>query len=168
VLFWVHAAVAYLVYRGISFGRSGRRPNDSIVIALVVGALLPDLVDKPLSFVFTSLPSRSVTHSIFIAAIVVSAVLYATRRMDSSDIGTAYVLGYASHLVTDLIDPLFIPEEPIAFLMWPILTDYHHIGGPGELLALVRLTPYVVGQTIITLLAVALWFGDGKLDTFTE
>ncbi|WP_313696113.1 metal-dependent hydrolase [Halorarum halobium] len=167
MLFWVHAAVAYLVYRGIS-GDSTDRSDDAPIIALFGGALLPDIVDKPLAFVLPSLPSRSVAHSVFTAALVVLIVLYVTKHRDQWEVGAAYALGYGSHLAADLIDYLFVPEETLLFLFWPVVTDYHHVETIGDLLALVRPTPYVVGQTIVTLLAVALWFGAGKPDTFTE
>ncbi|MDF9748117.1 metal-dependent hydrolase [Natrinema salsiterrestre] len=160
MLFWVHAAVAYLVYRGI-FGGPTDRCDDVPIIALFGGALLPDLVDKPLAFVLPSLPSRSVAHSVFAAALVVLIVFYVTKHRDRWEVGAAYALGYGSHLAADLVDYLFVPEETLLFLFWPVVTDYHHVETIGDLLALLSPTPYVLGQTVVTVLGLWLWIADG-------
>jgi len=162
VLFWVHAAVAYLVYR-MSLPISGRGDIDrGVMLALLAGALLPDLIDKPVSFVFSSAPSRSFAHSIFTTIFLIAVVVYISRRLGRSKGALAYILGHFSHLGADLVDSLFIPEETFVFLFWPLITDYHHIDTVQELLSLVTPTPYVLAQTGITVLAVALWLYDGK------
>ncbi|MFC6964015.1 hypothetical protein ACFQL7_23110 [Halocatena marina] len=48
---WSHAAVGYLCY-SIGTRLVGRRPTTGPTVAVLFGALLPDLVDKPLSWVF--------------------------------------------------------------------------------------------------------------------
>lgn len=161
MLFWVHAAVAYLIYRGIFSVGSTDRCDDVSVIALFGGALLPDLVDKPLAFVLPALPSRSVAHSVFTAALGVLIVLYVMKHVDRLEVGVAYALGYGSHLAADLVDYLFVPQETLLFLFWPVVTDYHHVETIGDLLALVSPTPYVLGQTVVTILGLWLWIADG-------
>lgn len=162
MLFWVHAAVAYLAYRGVLAVGSTDRPRDIDVLAVVGAALLPDIVDKPLSFVVTSLPSRSAAHSLFNVALVSLVILYVTRRADRWEFGAASVFGYLSHIGADLVDSQIIHEEPVVFVYWPLITDYHHIDSIGGLLALVRPTPYVILQMLLTVLGVGLWVYDGK------
>lgn len=162
MLFWVHAAVAYLAYRGVLVVGSTDRPHDIAVLAVVGAALLPDIVDKPLSFVVTSLPSRSVAHSIFTVALISLVTTYVTRRADRREFGVAAVFGYLSHIGVDLVDSQVIPAEPLVFVFWPLITDYHHIDSIGGLLALVRPTPYVLFQMVLTVLGVWLWVYDGK------
>jgi len=162
VLFWVHAAVAYLAYRGVLAVGSTDQPRDIAVLAVVGAALLPDIVDKPLSFVVPSLPSRSIAHSLFTVALASLVILYVTRRADRWGYGVASVFGYLSHIGADLVDSQAIPEEPLVFVFWPLITDYHHIDSIGGLLALVRPTPYVILQMVLTVLGVGLWVYDGK------
>lgn len=162
MLFWVHAAVAYLLYRVVPIVSSKNQPTKPAVIALTTGALLPDIVDKPLSFVFSSLPSRSLAHSLFTAVLMIATVIYVLHRVNRTAMGVAYVLGYLSHLGADLVDSLFIPQETVVFLLWPLVTDYHHIGAVGELFGLVRPTPYVLAQMLVTGLAMVVWMYDGK------
>lgn len=162
MLFWVHAAVAYLLYRLTTRVDMAGKLTGGAVLALIGGGLLPDIVDKPLSFVISSLPSRSLTHSIFTAVLVIGFVVYVARRLDRLEVGVAYSVGYLSHLGADLVDYLFIPGETLQFLFWPLVTDYHHIDTVQDLLALVSPTPYVLMQTMVTISGIAVWIHDGK------
>lgn len=162
MLFWVHAAVAYLVYRVIVRSVSEEQPAGGDVIPLTGGALFPDLVDKPLAFIVSSLPSRSMAHSLFVTVGLLAVVGALASRREQRGVAGVFALGYLSHLGTDLVDSVFIPEETLSFLFWPVVTEYHHIDTVGDLLALLSPTPYVLAQTVVTLVAIALWIGDGK------
>lgn len=162
MLFWVHAAVAYLVYRVIVRSVSEEHPAGGDIIALTGGALLPDLVDKPLALVVSSLPSRSVAHSLLVTVALLVIVGVLASRREQRRLADAFALGYLSHLGADLVDSVFIPEETLSFLFWPVVTEYHHIDTVGDLLALLSPTPYVLAQTVVTLVAIALWIADGK------
>lgn len=162
MLFWVHAAVAYLLYRlTVRVAEAGRH-NGGAVLALISGALLPDIIDKPLSFIFSSLPSRSLSHSIFTTVLVIVIAVYIARRLYRWDIGAAYTIGYLSHLGADFVDYFFIPEETLLFVFWPLVTDYHHIDTVHELLSLLSPTPYVFVQSMVTIIGFGLWIYDGK------
>lgn len=162
MLFWVHAAVAYLCYRlALTTSRKGL-PTDTAIVPLIASSLLPDLIDKPLSFGFTAIPSRSLAHSVFMIGLVLGAAAYLSRRSDGATIAAVFGLGYLSHIGADLVDVLFIPRETVLFLLWPLITDYHHIGSVGDLLTLVRPTPYVTAQMLLTGLAILVWTFDGK------
>jgi acetylglutamate kinase len=56
---------------------------------------------------------------------------------------------------------LFFPEATLLFLFWPVVPDYHHVETVGDLLALLSPTPYVLGQTVVTILGLWLWMADG-------
>lgn len=75
------------------------------------GALLPALVDKPLSFLLPSLPSRVVAHSIFTAGLILIIGGYLARRANHFGYWIAYTTGYLSHLGADLIDSMFTRER---------------------------------------------------------
>lgn len=162
MIFWVHAAVAYLLYRAVTVVQRKNDVPSTHVVTLTIGALLPDLVDKPLSFLFTSLPSRSLAHSVFTVMFITAILLYVAYRYDRRAEAVVFGLGYLSHLGADLVDVLFIPRETVMFLLWPLVSDYHHIGTVHDLLALLRPTPYVMGQMVVTLLCIAVWIYDGK------
>ncbi|UHQ99244.1 metal-dependent hydrolase (plasmid) [Natrinema zhouii] len=162
MLFWVHAAVAYLLYRGALTVSTKKRPSGTTILALTIGTLLPDIIDKPLSFMFQSLPSRSLAHSLFTTVLVIGTVFYVLQQVNRTAVSVAYIFGYLSHLGADLVDSLFVPQETVVFLLWPLVTDYHHIGTVGELVGLVRPTPYVLTQMLVTGLAVVVWMSDGK------
>lgn len=162
VLFWVHAAVAYLLYRVFLNQNSSSQLTGKEVLTLAGGALLPDLVDKPLAFVIPSLPSRSVAHSVFITFVLLVVVGTLANRASQRDIGIAFAFGYLSHLSADLVDSVFIPEETLLFLFWPVITEYHHIDTINDLLALLSLSPYVLGQYLVTVIALLVWVRDGK------
>ncbi|WP_254538789.1 metal-dependent hydrolase [Halomarina litorea] len=162
MLFWVHAAVAYLSYRTVVRRVWEKQPHGDDIIALCGGALLPDLIDKPLTLVISSLPSRSVAHSLFVTVVLIAAMGTLAKRRGKREFGAVFALGYLSHLGADLVDYVFIPEETILFLFWPVVTEYHHISTIGDLLALLSSTPYVLAQTVVTLVASALWIHDGK------
>ncbi|WP_435120042.1 metal-dependent hydrolase [Halolamina sp. C58] len=163
MLFWVHAAIAYLVYRVVVHRVSKEQPVGDGVIVLTGGALLPDLVDKPLALVVSSLPSRSMAHSLFVTAGLLAVVGALASRREQRGLAGVFALGYLLHLGADLVDYVFIPEETLLFLFWPVVTEYHHIDTVGDLLALLSPTPYVLAQTVVTVLGVALWVHDGYL-----
>jgi xanthine/uracil permease len=88
---WGHAAVAYLLYRLILVVRrdgnhgaetgSVSTPTGPAVLALGVGTQFPDLIDKPLAWSVSVLPSgRTLAHSALVwAAIAVVALAIVTR-----------------------------------------------------------------------------------------
>lgn len=162
MLFLVHGAVAYLCYRLLYLGSERSFCTDGVIVWLIAGALFPDVIDKPLSFLLATLPSRGVMHSLLLTCIIIVSGWYLTAGTSRSTSWTAFTIGYLSHLAADLVDFLFIPEETFLFLFWPIISDYHSIETPEGLLALVTLTPYVLGQIVLSLIAVVLWLHDGK------
>lgn len=120
---WGHLAVGYLMYSGDRWLRYREQPRGWPVIALAAGALFPDVVDKPLAYWFTVVPSgRSLAHSLFALVAVYLAFRWAARRYRRSAWGAAFALGYASHLIADSYVPLLGGRfEELTFLLWPAL-----------------------------------------------
>jgi membrane-bound metal-dependent hydrolase YbcI (DUF457 family) len=104
--------------------RTGRPPTGYTVVLVLTGALLPDIIDKPLAWTFGVLPSgRMFAHSLVISGpILVAGYLYATRRGRGRD-AAVFAVAYFSHLVGDFhpilrqgTDYYFFPN-----LFWPLL-----------------------------------------------
>ncbi|MFB6163754.1 MAG: metal-dependent hydrolase [Haloarculaceae archaeon] len=121
---WGHAAVGYLLYSPLVRLWRGRTPAASEVLALGIGTQLPDLVDKPLAWVFGVFPQGySVAHSVFVAVPVGVAVAALAARRDRPALGVALTLGYWSHLVADVGFALAVGEpRPAARVLWPLVT----------------------------------------------
>ena len=162
MLIWTHVAVGYLL---ISLGSRywlGEKPSSPPTFAVALGTLFPDLVDKPLALATSSIPGRSLTHSVFTTASVLVLVWmwgrdHPTRRI----VAIAGGVGYLSHLGGDVVDYFVLDHGTLRFLLWPVLSPESHIQTVSDLLQLLNPTPYVAVQTVITVLAVALWMRDG-------
>lgn len=120
---WSHAALGYLLY---SFGARliGRRPSGYPAIVLLFATQLPDLVDKPLSWVFDVFPQGySIAHSVFIAVPLGVAILAIAAWRHRTECGIAFIVGYWSHLLGDVLFAL-IESNPLAFerVLWPVVT----------------------------------------------
>lgn len=143
---WEHVAVAYLLCSaGTRAGLGGewwgdrtdddagdrsatplRRgaagPTDAVAVAVVLGALFPDLVDKPLAWVVGVLPGgRSLAHSLLVAVPVVLLVGLASRRERATAVGVAFAVGYLSHLPLDVLASGVLGDGfDLGFLLWPL------------------------------------------------
>lgn len=120
---WSHAAVGYLCY-SISTRLVGHRPTAGPTVAVLFGTLLPDLVDKPLSWVFGLVPQGyAVAHSVTLAVPLGIAAFVLARRRGRRPLGIAFVVGYWSHLLGDVLFGV-LRSNPHAFgrVLWPIVT----------------------------------------------
>lgn len=130
---WEHAAVAYLLYSGYSRVRYGEPPKGWPVLIVLFASQLPDLIDKPLAWHFGVLPSgRSLAHSIFVGVPLSALVLGLAHRRGRPELGSAFTIGYLSHLATDAV-PLY-PSASTSFesILWPLFdqeySHHHHEG----------------------------------------
>lgn len=119
---WEHLAAGYLLY---SLGARilGRDPpSDGAAVVLAVGSLLPDLVDKPLSWGLGWFPSGyAVGHSAFVAVPLGLAALLAGYALSRPRWGVAFVVGYWAHLLADVANPLRTGERiRPARVLWPV------------------------------------------------
>jgi len=122
---WVveHVAIGYLVWSGWSRYREGRPPTGAEFWLVLLGALLPDLVDKPLAWTFGVLPAgRSLAHSLLTASVLVVAARRVARRRGDVTLGTAFGVAYLSHLAADVVFPIISGRYAYTyFLLWPLL-----------------------------------------------
>lgn len=120
---WEHVAVGYLLYSLGSRLLGRAPPSAGAAGALAVGGLLPDLVDKPLSWGLGWFPSGyAVGHSAFVALPLGLAVLVAGRRLDHKRWAVGFVVGYWAHLSADVANPLR-NGNPVApgRVLWPVV-----------------------------------------------
>lgn len=129
---WDHAAAAYLLLSAATRLGLRRPPTRKVGVVAVFAALLPDLIDKPLSWGLALLPAgRSLGHSLLFAlplVVLVGAVAVTTKR---HTVGLAFALGYLSHLAGDVAYPLVVKGElRLGFLLWPLVAvDQSGSGG---------------------------------------
>jgi hypothetical protein len=116
--------------RRLSRGTTGRTPASVPTLStgwLVVGAALPDVVDKPLGTLGVFEVYQSVGHSLLLAPLVVA--LAASRRH-----GLAVAVGWASHLALDAFHVVVNGRASDAlFLAWPVVERSDPLAiPPGE------------------------------------
>jgi hypothetical protein len=177
---WGHAALAYLTYRLLVRGAVERFGLRDLSV-LVVGAGLPDLVDKTLAWYLGLLASgRSLAHSALAALMVTAVAGYAVRGADSDDrlAWAAFAVGYWAHLAGDLIEALLTPPTgDTVFLLYPLRSvpppsgasvGYYAARLLADLGAFLA-TGHLTGTAAVALLelalvavAVAVWTADGR------
>ena len=120
---WGHLAVGYLCYVGYAVGRDECDVHGPPLAALAFRTQFPDLVDKPLAWTFGVLPSgRSLAHSLITLTLVMAVVLLVAKRYDRWYVGSAFGIGYFSHLVGDSVHPAVEGRwRLLTNLGWPLL-----------------------------------------------
>lgn len=84
----------------------------------MLGAFLPDLIDKPLGVLDVTASLHTVGHSVFVAAAVVAVSVVAARvRPRTASVGYPLAVGWLSHLAGDL--PLAVPAYLDQYV-WPV------------------------------------------------
>lgn len=123
---WGHAAFGYVLVSLGSRVTRGNPPSGAAVFALLFATQLPDLVDKPLSWVFHLFPQGvSVAHSVFVAVPLGLLVVAGAYRLERLEVGAAFTVGWWSHLVGDVGAALlygFGPEFALKRVLWPVAT----------------------------------------------
>lgn len=169
---WEHIAVGYVAYSLLHRLVRGEPPDGRAAVAVVVAALLPDVVDKPLAWEFGMLPSgRSLAHSLLVA---VPATLLAWRRFGRS-VGGAFGVSYLLHLVTDVYYPIVYGQAPVwSFLLYPIADapasasdgfvsqTVHLIGTLAEFATTGQGRVYLLFELSLLGSAFLLWLLDGR------
>lgn len=120
---WEHVALGYLCYSLYRNALFGSAPGDRAAIVVVVASVLPDLVDKPLSWGVEWFPTGySIAHSAFTLA-AIAVVVLALRRRGTGRLAVAFLVGYGSHLLGDVVYPL-LSGEGLAFrrVLWPLVS----------------------------------------------
>ncbi|WP_168191190.1 metal-dependent hydrolase [Haloprofundus sp. MHR1] len=161
---WGHAALGYLLYRLLTWQREWRL-SDGPVIALAIGTQFPDLIDKPLAWTFGVIPSgRSLTHSLISAAIILTVVLYITRRSSRKSLGIGFAVGYLSHLLGDALSPLLeLDVVFLRFLLWPLYPPPPYESDSSFLVHFLNMEmdSFFMFELAIFFLGVVVWVYDG-------
>lgn len=121
---WGHLAFGYLLYSPAVHLLRRRAPTHAGVLALALGTQLPDLVDKPLAWVFHVTPTGySVAHSAFVAVPLGLALVALAASRGRPAVGAALSVGWWSHLAGDVLFGLAL-RNPYAFdrVLWPLVT----------------------------------------------
>lgn len=142
-----HLAAAYFVGRGAAPAR---------LLPVALGALLPDLIDKPLLWLGFTPYGRTVGHSLLLWG---SALLLWLALRRPQPWSSAILLGAFSHLAVDLIDDVVEGFERTgyafsAWLGWPVTNpDMASVKVPHLLEAM----PHAVTTLEVAIVAACLW-----------
>lgn len=163
---WGHLAVAYLLYTASTTYRFDRSPRAWPALALAVGSQFPDLIDKPFAWTFGILPGgRTLSHSVLFAALLVPTVAAIAIRYDRREIGTAFIVGHLSHLLTDVPPSVFTGTfAGTEYLLWPFVEQPPEEPVSGLLDAILHyyaMGPYEVFQLGLFVLVGIVWYRDG-------
>lgn len=173
---WEHVAFGYLLYSSVTHLWRRESPTDLAVLVLLGGTQLPDLVDKPLSWGLGLFPSGyALAHSVFVAVPVGLAVALAATRRGRTMAGVAFGVGYWSHLLGDVVNPLRGGGGlAVGAVLWPLARPapyQHDYGLLGRTVRYLQqfasaLTtgadlPLLVVSFGLVLGALALWIADG-------
>jgi hypothetical protein len=130
---WDHAAVAYLLVSALyRWGWNGP-PSRRLGVVVVVAGVLPDLIDKPLSWGLGVLPTgRSLGHSLLVATPSLALLLALGVAFGRRRGAVAFALAYLSHLAGDVAYPLFVDGDlRVEFLLWPLIPAASDDAGVG-------------------------------------
>ena len=163
---WGHLAAGYLIYSAYCRFGSGRPLRDVPVLVALFGTQAPDLVDKPLAWTLSVLPTgRSLGHSVVVAALVLPVLWWVAARRDARPLAAAFGVGYLSHLLADALYPLVsLDAAGLAFLGWPLLPQPSYEESYGILAYFLTLEPSstVLFELLLVVLASVVWHADGR------
>lgn len=118
-----HVVIAFLPVLAYVLVRDRELPSLRLVAIVAVGSLFPDLIDKPLAYEASLIPSpRVFMHSLPFAVPLVGIVCVYAWKTDRKRAGGVFAFAYFSHLVADNYEELAGPEAQIpSDLLWPFL-----------------------------------------------
>lgn len=151
MLFLTHLAAAAVV------GRVSRLSTPW----LLVGAALPDLIDKPLGALGAVELYHSIGHSALLVALFVPLALYYRA-------GAAAAIGWASHLFLDALHVVINGRPGHAlFLLWPFVEPADSIAiPPGAFFWYYLGTPSFYLEAVLWLVLFAALISDRRSEPF--
>jgi hypothetical protein len=158
----VHLAVAYLCYAGYSRWRFEESPAGLPALVAILGAALPDLIDRPLYWAGLTPVGRTLAHSLLFALPLIAVVWFVTRRRDRAILGVAFAIGYLSHVATDVPWHVLSGDyHELGFLLWPIthMPPYSGVKPLGTVGGVEVTTLWL--EVPILVVGLALWIHDG-------
>ena len=120
-----HLAVALLPVTLYTLVRNRRFPSGIVTLLIVIGTQLPDMIDKPLAWSFSVLPSgRMFAHSLVVCLPALAVLTVAAHRRGRGRLSLLFSAAYLSHLAGDFYLILFRGTDYYFFpnLFWPLLT----------------------------------------------
>jgi len=161
---WGHAAAGYLVL-SLWWRHADEPPSGVGAIAVGVGTLAPDIVDKPLAWTADLLPNgRSLSHSALTAALVCALLWVVIDDGQKRRAVGAFAIGYWSHLATDAVGPVVYWDlGRLAYLGYPLVPAPPKGPSAGFLAQLRTLgsSPLLVLELGLVVLALVAWHRDG-------
>lgn len=164
---WGHLAVAYLCYTAYSRLRRGHRPTAATAIVAAFASQFPDLVDKPLAWTLSVLPSgRSLAHSLLVVVPLVALLYWVARARGRGEepLAVAFGIGALTHLFADsLYSLLALRFGDVTFLLWPAIPSPEYEVQQSFLahFALVELSPELYFEFLLVAVALLAWRADG-------
>jgi len=119
---WEHVLFAYVFYSIYVHLRWQKRPLDAPTVALALGSVIPDLIDKPLAWQFGVFESGyAVAHSAFVVVPAAAAIYLFAERHGHGSVGAAYGVGHLFHLAGDVL-PASLAHGTLDLtpVLWPI------------------------------------------------
>lgn len=173
---WEHVAFGYLAYSLFSHLVSREAPGDGEAVAIGLGSVLPDLIDKPLAWEFGVFPSGSALgHSVFFAGPLSLAAVAVAGWLGRTRAGLAFASAYLLHLAGDVL-PAYAEHGTwyVDHLLWPVVVVESPREPGGFVDGFLRNfepwaadvlsgdpTPYFATQLGMGVAAVLLWLYDG-------
>ncbi|WP_254538908.1 metal-dependent hydrolase [Halomarina litorea] len=118
---WEHLAVGYVLV-SLLWRLRGERPDLLAAFAVAFGTQFPDLVDKPLAWVFGVFDSGiAAGHSVLVAVPLCTVLVALAYRAGYVRAAAAFSVGYFSHIPGDAFYPMFY-GQPFRWkvFFWPI------------------------------------------------
>jgi hypothetical protein len=137
-------------------------PGDIVTVAITLGALTPDLVDKPLAWYLQVLPNgRTFAHSLLVGVTLV--VLLRALGREQRAVTGAFSFGYLAHILGDALQPVLTGNfQDLHFLAWPLTTPPESYDGVADVVSHQQLTPFFGLEIIMTFAGLALWWFHGR------
>jgi len=158
-----HLALAYLV-TSLLARVSGERVTPGVAAAAVLGSGVPDLIDKPLAWLFGLRAGRTLGHSLlFVFSLGLVAAVVA-RRAERPRAGVSFGIGLGSHLLADAAPALWRGDRTGSFLLWPFETTTPYdepYPGLDALIATVASDPSLLVELGLVVVAAVFWRCDG-------
>lgn len=147
MLFPTHLVAAYVLGRWLQLP----------IVPILIGATLPDVIDKPLAMFGLVDLYHSIGHSLIALGILSLVLLFGERWI-------AFWIGWASHLVLDALQMVLNGRvEDIQFLFWPFVHHQPAVGLPPIQFAIHYVgTPAFWVEIVIWILFFAVMLHSGQ------
>ena len=126
--------------------------------ANLAASMFPDMIDKPVRWVFRLTPNDRIPAHTFLAWTATSLAAYLLK---GARFGRGWWVGYGSHLLCDELNAHLNPGR--IYFWWPFRHYRMHIGPTGISSSLHDFSPAsLLLEAAITLLAAGVWIGDRR------